>query len=291
MRTRMCQLLLVSGCFFIALMATSCSKSEETEATASNENLSITELAARSMSGQTMEDEAAAVATVVEAAGFKKRSYTEFPSQEVDRKGRVLVYADKSGKSGGVIYFKKGPAEIRQTWHWYFPNVVPDSVTHEEINDDGLWDLVVHAPGGRAIEFIQDETFTLMARERHDWLALNGEASPPAGEKGEVWRCLDGDPATAWTSALESGEVFIEFPAPFGVNESILKLRTLDENQPQHCALFADGRKVQDFDLKAEAAEQMIQLDGAVKGAKKIRLVIESSYGGGMVSISELALQ
>ena len=58
MRTRMGQLLLTSGCFFIALMVTACGKSEE-EATGTTEKLSITDLAARSMGGQTMEEEAA----------------------------------------------------------------------------------------------------------------------------------------------------------------------------------------------------------------------------------------
>ena len=157
---------------------------------------------------------------------------------------------------------------------------------------DGLWDVRFVSKSGEVLKLIQDETFSLTSGDRDDWIALNGSCSKTLTAGDALWRCFDGDTTTFWRSSSVTGEAFIELAAPFGVKEGILSITTAEKNQPRKCTVYADGDKVQEFDLEPKAARQMIQLDSSVQGAKKVRLVLNSSHSeDGIVSIAELALQ
>lgn len=283
-------------------IVTSCGKKSDTEsetATTSGSDATqtakkgdeLTNIAKMAMASADIEEEGAEFRKVIEGAGYTAASYDVFPAQELGKKGRILIYKNDD-KSGGIIYMKKVGSLVSPTWHWHFDDRVPEKVTKVELNGDGLWDLRVDCSDGKTMDFIQDETFTLVANERNDWIAMNGEASPPASADDAPWKCFDGDPATAWRSPMSGGKVFMELPAPFGVEQGLLTVTTLPSEQPHHCAVLVDGKEVKEFDLEAKAAEQTVQLGSGVQGAKSVKLVINSAYGNdGVVAIAELALR
>ena len=55
--------------------------------------------------------------------------------------------------------------------------------------------------------------------------------------------------------------------------------------------VFADGKKLQQIELAQHAARQMIRLDGAVVGSKKVRLVFSPWDGSETVAIAEIVLK
>lgn len=272
-----------------ALVMTSCGKSEDSK----EKTATTLERIAQETQSKTSDREIADALTMMEGAGYTKSFYDVFPAQEVGRQGRMLLYSDKDGKSsGGVIFLKKTGFDVEPAWHWYFKDMVPESAEKVELNDDGLWDLRISSKDGNTIEYLQDESFTLTARHRSDWMALNGSSSRPLDDDSGLWRCFDSDTSTAWRSSRAKGDVYVELTVPFGIAEEILTLQTLEIDQPRKCTLYADGKKVQEFELESKAALQMIRLASDVKGAKKIRLTFDSVYGNGdVVSVAELALK
>jgi hypothetical protein len=179
------------------------------------------------------------------------------------------------------------------SWHWYFENVAPDSTCPVELNRDGLWDIRILLEDGGFLEFIQEETFTLSAHNRDDWIAMNGSSSPAADPEHAMWKCFDGNENTAWRSSLKNHEeVYVELSAPFGIKRGILTVQTLDKDRPKECRLYADGKVVQKFKLQDETGIQKIRVEEAVMAAKKIRLAILSTFGkSSQVSIAELSLE
>ena len=293
MKIRIFNLLMVP--LMVIALVVACGKKEEksAEGEKGKEEVesSLQQLAREAKGDVSIEEELADVKAMIESAGFTVKSYENFPAQEVGRKGRMLVYTDKKAKqSGGVIFFKKTGPAIAPVWHWYFNDAVPETVSKVELNDDGLWDVKIVTTGG-PLTFVQDGSFTLMAKDRSDWLAMNGQSSPPISEDAAMWMCFDGDTTTAWTSAVASeGGAFVELYSPFGIEEGNLSLHTIATNQPKTCTVYADGKKIDTANMEASAVRQLMHID-ALKGAKQIRLVFESSYGGGNVSISEIAIK
>jgi hypothetical protein len=228
---------------------------------------------------------------IVENAGFVVKAYENFPAAEIAKKGRMLVYTDKREKqSGGVVYLKKTGADVAPAWHWYFEDMVPDSVVKTEINGDGLWDVRIVSTRGKVLQSVQDASFTLVAKERSDWIAMNGNSSAPVAETFGSWRCFDGDTTTAWKSSVPGA--FLEIPVPFGVQEGTLTLYTLSAEQPRACAVYADGKQAGEIEIQPVAGRQMIALGEGVRGAKKIRLEFTSAHGGGnAVAVAELGLK
>lgn len=276
----------------LILLSSSCGGGGESESKAESEQVdALAQIAMQAMGAADFDQEGADFRQIIEGAGYKTRSYEPFPTQEVGKKGRMLVYQGK--KSGGVIYLKKVGDDVSPAWHWYFDGEKPDSVVKVESNDDGLWDVRIVSTDGKATKFVQDESFTLLGAERSDWIAMNGTSSPPIDGDHALWKCFDGDSSTTWESSLGgSGEAFIEVPVPFGVGEGVLTVRTTAEGQPRKCTLYADGKQVQSFELEPKAARQIVRLDPAVKGARTVKVAVESAYGAGdVVSIAELALQ
>ncbi|MCZ6767031.1 MAG: hypothetical protein O7D32_08870 [bacterium] len=285
--------ILVAGIVATSLSLTSCGKSSEDKdaTTDGKRSLSLTEIARRSMLTVSLDDEGSRFKEVIEAAGYVPGAYDAFPTQEVGKKGRMLVYAGKDGKSGGVMFVKKVGNMTSLAWHWYFGDMVPERVEKYEMNEDGLWDLRITGTDGRVMKFIQDTDFTLMGLEREDWIAMNGDASPSVGDE-VLWRCFDGDTTTAWRSTIAGPEkAFVDVRVPFGVKEGILSLKGLGENQPRRCVVYADGKKLEELDLAKTSARQTIRLNASVSGAKNVRLVFESAHDGDVVAIAELALQ
>jgi hypothetical protein len=288
---------------FVVLTGVSCGKSDgpsdepkakadrPTKQQTGKTETPLTQIAQEALDDASIDDEFAAGRQAVEAAGYVVKEYRSFPSQEITKRGRVLVYTDKKGKdSGGVVYLKKTGFQVAPAWHWYFKDMVPDSVINVEINRDGLWDLRFVSTKGRTEQFIQEETFTLSARERTDWIAMNGACSAPLTHDAAMWKCFDGDTTTAWRSSL-AGPAFIEFDVPFGVADGNLTICTTASGQPRGCAVYADGKRVEEIELKPEAGRQVIALGQAVRGAKRIRLEFTSAHANAAdVAIAELGL-
>ncbi len=253
---------------------------------------SVADLAKQAVAPLSIDDEFIQGRQLVEGAGFVVRTYEEFPAQEISKRGRVLVYTDKRKKqSGGVVYLKKTGAEVAPAWHWYFEDMVPDSAVNREINRDGLWDIRIVSTRGKAMQFIQDDSFTMFGKERSDWIALNGTCSAPLSGEFAMWKCFDGDTTTSWKSSVTSG-AFIELAVPFGVKDGILSLGTLPSEQPDRCVVQADGKRVGEFEIQPAAGRQMIALGAGVTGAKRIRLEFPSVRGGGdVVAVAELGLK
>jgi hypothetical protein len=252
----------------------------------------VANLAKQAMEPLSIDDEFIEGRQMVEGAGFMVTEYKEFPTEETAKRGRVLVYADKQKKqSGGVVYLKKTGGVVGPAWHWYFEDMVPDSVVNREINRDGLWDIRIVSSHGKVSEFVQGDSFTMFAPERSDWIAMNGKCSPPISGEFAMWKCFDGDTTTAWKSSV-SGAPFIEVPVPFGVKDGILSLATLSSGQPDRCVVYADGNRVGEIEVKPVTGRQMIALGNGVTGAKKIRLEFPSVRGGGdAVAIAELGVK
>jgi hypothetical protein len=230
----------------------------------------------------------------IEGAGFEVTLFEEFPSEEQGIKGRIMAYRSKAANSGGVIYFKKADDIVSPCWHWFFKDAVPDSVRRAEINEDGLWDIRVVTKNGRRFDFIQGVDFTLLAKPREDWLALNGSCSPPTRpDDYALWKCFDGDSATAYRTSIEGDKgAFIDVSAPFGVREGILTIETTEREQPSNCELYADGKKIESFKLEKKQGKQMVRIPPEVQGAKEVRVVFNKSYdGAGIVKIAEFTLK
>jgi len=275
-----------------ALLVFSCGDKKKEEKKQSQTTLE--RIAKEAMDRISPEGEILNVTQMVEAAGYVTKEYSQFPVQEIGMNGRMLVYTDKKGKSsGGLIFFKKTGFVVTPAWHWYFDNNVPESVKKIELNDDGLWDIRITMKDGDVLELLQDDSFDLTAFERSDWIALNGTSSEPVSADHKMWKCFDGDSSTTWSSSAGDGkETFLEVPAPFGIEEGILTLQTAQENQPLHCTLYADGKKVQEFELQPTAASQVVRLEEGVKGAKRVKLTFDSVHGGGdVVSVAEMGLK
>jgi hypothetical protein len=252
----------------------------------------LTQIAKDAQDEASIDDEFADARKVVEAAGYVIKEYRPFPSQEITKRGRVLVYTDKKGKdSGGVVFLKKTGFQVAPAWHWYFADMVPDSVVNVEVNRDGLWDVRFVSTQGKAEKFVQEETFSLFAKERNDWIAMNGSSSAPLTHDSAMWKCFDGDTTTAWRSQL-AGPAFLEFDVPFGVAEGNLMVCTTASDQPRGCAVYADGKRVQEIELKPAAGRQMIALGQGVHGAKKIRLEFTSTHANApAVAVAEIGLR
>ncbi len=282
----------IIGGFLAAFLTASCGGSDEEAKRKSAGTLE--RIAQQALDRVTLEEEIQDVSEMIQSAGYVTKEYLDFPSQELGKKGRVLVYTDKKGKSsGGIVYMKKTGLGVAPAWHWYFDRSVPEMVDKVELNDDGLWDMRVSLKGGETLEYLQGESFSMTAADRSDWIALNGASSEPLADEFGLWRCFDSDTSTAWRSSRGSGgEVFLELTAPFGIGEDILVLHTWHSDQPRRCTLYGDGTKIQEFELEPKAAEQLIRLDDGVKGAKKIRLTFDTIHGGGdVVSVAELGFK
>ena len=299
---RKARLLLFAGLCFMVFAGVSCGKSDgqsvkekdkpkQADKTTKSDG-SLEQLAKDATDQVSLEDELAEGRRMIETAGYVVKAYKSFPAQEITKRGRVLVYTDKKGKhSGGVVFLKRTGFEAAPAWHWHFENMVPDSVTKVEINQDGLWDIRIAFTRGEVEDFVQGESFSLFARERTDWIAMNGSSSAPVSEDAAMWKCFDGDTATAWKSPLAGG-AFIEFSVPFGVVGGNLSVYTLSSEQPRGCAVYADGKRVEDIELQPVAGRQVVALGKGVRGAKKIRLEFTSAHADApAVAVAELGLE
>jgi hypothetical protein len=231
---------------------------------------------------------------VLEKAGFEPTLYRKFPCGRATEKGRALVYRNRGrGESGGVIYLAEARRGRAPCWHWYFGDAVPEEVLPVELNEDGLWDVRVVMEDGSLREFMQDESFTLRAGHRSDWIALNGTASPHTDPNHAMWKCFDGDSTTSWSSSLfGKDEVFIEVLTPFRLERGILTLRTLEKGRPRECRLYSGQEMLQTFELADKAGTHQLQLERDAREAESIRLVVRSVYGvADWVSIAELSLE
>lgn len=251
----------------------------------------LTQIAKQALDEASLDEEFAAVRQIVEGAGYVVKEFRAFPSQEVTKRARVLIYTDTKGKdSGGVVYIKKTGFQAAPAWHWYFPDMAPDSVVNEEINNDGLWDIRFVSTKGKSERHIQEESFSLFAKERTDWIAMNGSCSAPLASDAAMWKCFDGDTTTAWKSSL-AGPAFLEVDVPFGVAEGILTVGTTASDQPRGCSVYADGKRIEEIELKPVAGRQVIALGQAVRGAKRVRLEFTSTHANAAaVAIAELGL-
>jgi hypothetical protein len=231
--------------------------------------------------------------SAIGAAGFEIVYYNEFPSAVAGRKGRMILYRSASGdKDGGMVFVEQWGQKAHWVWHWYFGDAKPRLFEQLDINKDGLWDVRVYTDEDRPIDLVQDRDFLLGDQSRDDRIALNGTCSEPvAGHP--LWHCFDGDIRTAWQSSMEGGgRPYIEVASPLGISDGILSIRATDENQPRECEVYADGKKVQSFELRATTEEQLVQLDPKVRTAGKIRLEIKSCHGDGVaVAVAELQIK
>jgi hypothetical protein len=235
-------------------------------------------------------------AAELERAGFEVVYYTDFPAARAARKGNMVVYNSATGgKDGGIVYVEERGPRFDWVWHWYFENAKPKTLSRHEINQDGMWDVRVRTSKGREdrpLELIQHETFTLRGGTRIDRIALNGSSSESV-VGNPLWHCFDGDTATAWRSRMDSSQrPFVEVWSPLGLNDGIISIRAAKDGQPRECAILADGKEVQRFQLEPVTGRQLVQLDPAVKTAKRIRLVVSSLHGGsGTAAITELQIR
>lgn len=229
---------------------------------------------------------------MIEAAGFEVKVFKKFTAQEQNVKGRILVYAGKKN-TGGVIYFKKTGTIVSPAWHWYFTDFAVDSVDAVELNEDGLWDVRMTDAKNKVRTFIQEETFTLSAKPREDFIALNGTSIPPGLPGYELWKCFDGDTETSWQADLDGkAGVVLEFPVPFGVKEGILSIETSTAGQPKECDVYADGKRIDQLKFEEKAGRQLFRLSEAASGATEIRIVFTASYDDrSRVAVAELGLK
>jgi hypothetical protein len=231
---------------------------------------------------------------IIEKAGFTITSIKEFPTSETRRTGQAAVYrSNVNYRSGGILYFKNSRQRSFPTWHWYFDDAAPEDVRAVELNEDGLWDMQITMSDGSKREFLQDKDFSLFAEVRSDWIALNVESSSTADPGHPLWHCLDGRGNTAWHSSLQTtGEVYMEFWAPFGIRRGILAIQTVDEARPRECELFVDGKSIKRFTLEDRSGEQRVQVGQTDPNPTRIRFVVRSSYGdGGAIAIARFRLE
>jgi len=225
---------------------------------------------------------------VLQKAGFEPVFYRSFPGAVPGLASSMLVYRASRGSGGGVLFLQEYGDQFPCVWHWYFADDAPDSVQAVEVNEDGLWDVRMFVKG-QPRDYIQDQSFTLSARQRDDLIAMNGGASEPVDAAGMSWFAFDGDTATAWRSKL--GGAYIEVPVPLGAGTT-LSIQLLASDQPRKVELKADGKKVQEFELDATTLEQAVQLDAAAQGASVLRLEFKSGQdGAGNVAVAELGVR
>jgi hypothetical protein len=270
-----------------SVMTLSCGKSKEAKDTADRAVQQADSVLSAAIASAPFKD-------ILEEAGFMITAVKEFPTVETKRAGQVVLYRSTANdRSGGILYFKNEEYRSFPAWHWYFDDGAPNDIQALELNEDGMWDVRITMDGGKEREFLQDEDFTLFAEMRSDWIALNVESSSAADSEYPIWQCFDGHVNTTWRSSLQaSGEVYVEFWAPFGIHQGILTIQTVDEDRPRDCELFADGNSIKQFTLEDRAGEQRVQLGKTVQKAVKIRFVVRSSYGkGGSVAIAEFKLE
>ena len=224
----------------------------------------------------------APMAQELAAAGFQAVFSRSFPAQVPGKKANAVAYQDKSGKGvGGIIYTLGYEAAAQSVvWHWYFDDGAPDSLQAVELNDDGLWDVIVYMRGGTTREFIQDTDFTFVAPERNDRIAMNGGASSTEG----LWRVFDGDSTTAWGGANAS----VTIPTPLGLEDGTLVIQLTKDKRPGKCEVKVDGKKVDEFDLAATNEAQSFSLDATVKTADAVELRFS---GDGDVLVSEVGIR
>lgn len=225
------------------------------------------------------------ISAALKAKGFRIVQDRSVPNQRASRKASAVVYRAADGKSGGVIYVTRpteSPVE-HVGWHWYFSDAAPDSVVFTEINRDGLWDARVFL-GDRTMDLIQGEAFSLLGSERDGTAAMNGASSAPA----ELWKCFDGDSATAWRSPRASA--FIEIPVPLGIERAELVVQLADTDQPAKLEVRAGDRKLQTIELSEGIAKQKFSLDPAAREATSLRIDVTGGKGDA-VAISELEIR
>lgn len=264
----------------LVVVVASCGKKSE-------EGAKTEQTPSRTVSAPSIPLENVTIAKAVEAAGYKPVFYRNFPSQVPGMKAFVLVYRD--GSAGGVLYLQKYGSDERPVWHWYFPENAPDSVAAVEINEDGLWDVRMFV-GKDTRDYVQDQSFTFVARPRDDRVAMNGETSEPVDADGMLWHAFDDDTTTAWRS--KSGDAYVDLPVPLGLEAGILTVQLLSDDQPATVEVSADGKKIKDVDLEPTTDAQEVQLGEPAMGAKMIRLDIKSMRAGAdTVAISELGVR
>ena len=88
---------------------------------------------------------------------------------------------------------------------------------------------------------------------------------------------------------LFSKDAHIDVPMPLGVEEGKLRVRVASGSRASKLQLFAGDKKVQDVNLQSTTEFQEIALDGALKGAPAIRIVVEGPAA--TVAISELEIR
>ena len=243
-----------------------------------------------------LDTEAPELKSQLEAAGYTVTSYVEFPAQESSVKGRMLLYAAKSGSRGGVVFLKKPTGNVvhaKPSWHWYFGDLQPTAISKQEFNEDGLWDIRIETKSGENLELIQDEMFTLSGRNRPGWVAMNGRCSAPADINSMMWMVFDGDTTTAWRSAIEAdGGAYLEMDTPFGVKEGTLVMHSGAEDQPMAGKVLADGKSIKTFELSAGSGEKTVELGQDALSAKTIRVEFDSAHGGGAsVAVTEVEIR
>ena len=237
--------------------------------------------------------EAVPYAPELEEAGFMPVYYKAIPPALAGHLGRMILYRSSTGgKDGGIVYVEELGPRFDWVWHWYFADASPRTLERVEINKDGMWDIRIHTTDGKQFDIIQDEEFILSAGARDDKMALNGSCSEPL-EGYPMWQAFDGSDRTSWQSGFKGGDnPFIEVLLPLGLTDGILSLTLLTTNQPKEIEIRADGKKVQTIELKAKERSHLIQLDPAVKTAKRIRLEIKSCHGGsGTAAIAEISIR
>lgn len=256
----------------LCLLAACSKKSDQPSADATTSRaIEMAKQAASADSGST-------VSPLLQEKGFQIVWIRRVPAQLAGRRATALVYRSADGARGGVLYMQRAKLEEGVTWHWYFADAAPDSVHVLEINGDGLWDARVFMSGGTKRDFIQGETFTLMA-DRSARFAMNGAASA-----GESWKAFDGDTTTAWQAP--AGDASVEIPLPMGAGSGELSVRVASGTRASKLEIFAGDKKVQDVPLQGSSGVQSVALDPALQQAPSIRVVVD-----GPVAISELEIR
>jgi hypothetical protein len=227
-------------------------------------------------------DSSAVLIPLLEARGFQLVGTKRMPAQLSAHRGTAAIYRSADGTRGGVLYMQRSNNSSEGiTWHWYFADGAPDSIQAVEINGDGLWDVRVFMAGGSTRDFIQGESFSLLA-EREARFAMNGAASA-----GDAWKAFDGDTATAWQAP--SRDAYIDVPLPLGVPKGEIAVRVASGNHAHKLQVYAGDKKIQEVELQRTNAVQSAQLDDAAKDAPAIRIVVEGPDE--MVAISELEIR
>jgi hypothetical protein len=262
--------------FWLALCAVAaCSKSDKT---AEKKESPLADFANKTMAM----DSSAVLVPLLQARGFQLVGTRRMPSQLSAHRGSVAIYRSADGTRGGLLYMQRSNNSTEGiTWHWYFADGAPDSIQAVEINGDGLWDVRVFMAGGTTRDFIQGESFSLLA-EREARFAMNGAASA-----GDAWKAFDGDTATAWQAP--SREAYIEVPLPLGVAKGEIAVRVASGNHARKLQIYAGDKKVQEVDLQRTSDFQSARLDEAAKDAPALRIVVEGPDE--TVAISELEIR